>query len=81
MNNGAPLPPKSEDGDMDVVEIKQEEEEQFISIKGAAPVEVDAVNGPVTIEIENLDRGTTAEDVKVSCFVLYRLVSCSGVYS
>lgn len=69
VDNNAPSPPKTVDEDMDIVEIKQEEEDQFISIKGAAPVEVDAVNGPVTIEIENLDRGTTAEDVKVSCFV------------
>lgn len=81
VDNGAQLAPRTEDEDVDIVEIKQEEEEQFISIKGAAPLEVDAVNGPVTIEIENLDRGTTAEDVKVNCIVPYCLVSCSGVCS
>ncbi|KAF9548486.1 hypothetical protein EC957_006299 [Mortierella hygrophila] len=76
VDNSAPLSSKSEDGDMDIVEIKQEEEEQFISIKGAAPVEVDVVNGPVTIEIENLDRGTTAEDVKVVCSRFGEIKSC-----
>ncbi|KAG0285209.1 hypothetical protein BGZ96_010479 [Linnemannia gamsii] len=77
--NNAPLPPKSDsvaDVDMDTVVIKQEEEEQIISIKGAAPVEMDTVNGPVTIEIENLDRGTTAEDVKVVCSRFGEIKSC-----
>ncbi|KAG0310158.1 hypothetical protein BGZ97_012752 [Linnemannia gamsii] len=78
-NNSAPLPPMSDnvaDANMDIVEIKQEEEEQVITIKGAAPVEVDTVNGPVTIEIDNLDRGTTAEDVKVVCSRFGEIKSC-----
>ncbi|KAF8942433.1 hypothetical protein BGZ47_006477 [Haplosporangium gracile] len=77
-DNSTPLPPKTESvlDDMDIVEIKQEEEEQIISIKGAAPVEVDIVNGPVTIEIDNLDRGTTAEDVKVVCSRFGEIKSC-----
>jgi len=39
-----------------------------VSIKGSAPnstVAFRGESGPVTIEIENLDPGTTAEDVKV----------------
>lgn len=84
--NNAPLPSKPDsvaDVDMDTVVIKQEEEEeQIISIKGAAPVELDTVNGPVTIEIENLDRGTTAEDVKVNsqkrCLLFCSFVSYSA---
>ncbi|KAK3805260.1 MAG: hypothetical protein JOS17DRAFT_781414 [Linnemannia elongata] len=75
-DNSSTLPSKTENEDMDIVEIKQEEEEQFISIKGAAPLEVDSVNGPVTIEIENLDRGTTAEDVKVVCSRFGEIKSC-----
>ncbi|KAF9156496.1 hypothetical protein BG015_004708 [Linnemannia schmuckeri] len=78
-DNSTLLPPKTEsvsDDNMDIVEIKQEEEEQIISIKGAAPVEVDTENGPVTIEIDNLDRGTTAEDVKVVCSRFGEIKSC-----
>ncbi|KAG0272658.1 hypothetical protein BGZ95_011560 [Linnemannia exigua] len=78
-NSGTLAAPKAEsisDHEMASPEIKREEEEQVISIKGAAPVEVDTANGPVTIEIENLDRGTTAEDVKVVCSRFGEIKSC-----
>ena len=48
-------------------------EEGPIVIKGIAPAEVEVSirgeSGPVTIEIENLDPGTTTEDVKVRMFL------------
>ncbi|KAG0372308.1 hypothetical protein BGX24_000430 [Mortierella sp. AD032] len=78
-NNGALVASKAEsisDYEMSSPEIKLEEEEQTISIKGAAPVDVDVMNGPVTIEIENLDSGTTAEDVKVVCSRFGEIKSC-----
>jgi hypothetical protein len=73
VENSGLAEPKTEsitDHEMAPLEIKQEEQEQIISIKGAAPIEVDTVTGPVTIEIENLDRETTAEDVKVNLSML-----------
>ncbi|KAF9900368.1 hypothetical protein EC991_007442 [Linnemannia zychae] len=77
-DNGELVAPMAEsiDHEMAMPEIKQEEQEQSISIKGAAPVEVDNMNGAVTIEIENLDPGTTAEDVKVVCSRFGEIKSC-----
>jgi hypothetical protein len=64
----------SMDVDMDV-------DNSPIAIKGSAPgqqsVAFRGESGPVTIEIENLDPGTTTDDVKVYvlcalCFLLHR---------
>ncbi|KAF9179913.1 hypothetical protein BGZ51_006563 [Haplosporangium sp. Z 767] len=51
----------------------------MISIKGSAPntsVAFRGESGPVTIEIENLDPGTTAEDVKYVCSRFGEILSC-----
>lgn len=48
-----------------------------ISIRGVAPGESVAFrgeSGPATIEIENLDPGTTADDVKVRFFFLLTFI-------
>ncbi|KAF9201347.1 hypothetical protein BGZ49_008395 [Haplosporangium sp. Z 27] len=50
-----------------------------LSIKGVAPepdLSFKGEGGPVTIEIENLDPGTTAEDVKVVCSRFGEIKSC-----
>ncbi|KAF9921921.1 hypothetical protein FBU30_008013 [Linnemannia zychae] len=75
-NNKVSSTAKSMDVEMASIEVKQEEEEQAINIKGVAPIETDHVNGPVTIEIDNLDPETTAEDVKVVCSRFGEIKSC-----
>ncbi|KAF9895553.1 hypothetical protein BX616_009411, partial [Lobosporangium transversale] len=62
----------SMDMDMDM-------EDSNLSIKGSAPnssVTFRGESGPVTIEIENLDPGTTAEDVKYVCSRFGEIRSC-----
>ncbi|KAI7823209.1 hypothetical protein BC939DRAFT_452143 [Gamsiella multidivaricata] len=60
--------------------VSMDIDDQPISIKGAAPAVADlgtnSDNGPVTIEIENLDPGTTAEDVQVVCSRFGEIRSC-----
>ncbi|KAG0098735.1 hypothetical protein BGZ93_010532 [Podila epicladia] len=63
--------PETVDLDMDV--------DTPISIRGVAPGESVAFrgeSGPVTIEIENLDPGTTADDVKYVCSRFGEIKSC-----
>ncbi|KAK3814956.1 MAG: hypothetical protein J3Q66DRAFT_343468 [Benniella sp.] len=64
----------------DVLPGGMELEEGPIVIKGIAPAEVEVSikgeSGPVTIEIENLDPGTTTEDVKVVCSRFGEIRSC-----
>ncbi|KAI1321425.1 hypothetical protein EDD11_005116 [Mortierella claussenii] len=51
----------------------------IVSIKGSAPnsnVVFRGESGPVTIEIENLDPGTTADDVKYVCSRFGEIKSC-----
>ncbi|KAF9290200.1 hypothetical protein BGZ68_007671 [Mortierella alpina] len=71
----APIPvPMNMDMDMDM-----EEPDVMISIKGSAPgssVAFRGESGPVTVEIENLDPGTTSEDVKYVCSRFGEILSC-----
>ncbi|CAO3568044.1 unnamed protein product [Mortierella alpina] len=70
------------------VSTPMDTDENVLMIRGRAPasgVEVDQSddNGPATIEMENLDPETTAEDVKVVCsrFGEIRSCVCSNGYS
>ncbi|KAF9964427.1 hypothetical protein BGZ70_006476 [Mortierella alpina] len=73
----APIPVAMDmamDMDMDM-----EQPDEMISIKGSAPgssVAFRGESGPVTIEIENLDPGTTSEDVKYVCSRFGEILSC-----
>ncbi|KAF9951795.1 hypothetical protein BGZ72_006753 [Mortierella alpina] len=71
----APIPvPMDMDMDMDM-----EQPDEMISIKGSAPgssVAFRGESGPVTVEIENLDPGTTSEDVKYVCSRFGEILSC-----
>ncbi|KAG0203849.1 hypothetical protein BGX28_004019, partial [Mortierella sp. GBA30] len=64
----------SMDMDMDI-----SQDDSMISIKGSAPgssVAFRGESGPVTVEIENLDPGTTSEDVKYVCSRFGEILSC-----
>ncbi|KAF9929719.1 hypothetical protein BGZ67_006170 [Mortierella alpina] len=71
----APIPvPMDMDMDLDL-----EQPDGMISIKGSAPgssVAFRGESGPVTVEIENLDPGTTSEDVKYVCSRFGEILSC-----
>ncbi|KAF9583737.1 hypothetical protein BGW38_008703 [Lunasporangiospora selenospora] len=70
-NNRAP---EKDSSSMDV-----DMEDTSISIRGSAPgsnVSFKGESGPVTIEIENLDPETTAEDVKYVCSRFGEIKSC-----
>ncbi|KAF9998462.1 hypothetical protein BGZ79_007839 [Entomortierella chlamydospora] len=67
-------PASSMDMDMDM-----DTDEGTLSFVGSAPnssVAFRGESGPVTIEIENLDPGTTAEDVKYVCSKFGEIRSC-----
>ncbi|KAF9349328.1 hypothetical protein BGX26_012360 [Mortierella sp. AD094] len=67
-----PTPSTNMDMDMDM-------DEGTLSFVGSAPnsnVAFRGESGPVTIEIENLDPGTTAEDVKYVCSKFGEIKSC-----
>ncbi|KAF9560529.1 hypothetical protein EC968_006132 [Mortierella alpina] len=71
----APIP-AAMDMDMD---MDMEQPDGMISIKGSAPgssVAFRGESGPVTVEIENLDPGTTSEDVKYVCSRFGEILSC-----
>ncbi|KAF9097600.1 hypothetical protein BGX27_000940 [Mortierella sp. AM989] len=72
----AEVKPAPMDMDMD---MDMEADEGMVSIKGSAPntnVIFRGESGPVTIEIENLDPGTTADDVKYVCSKFGEIKSC-----
>ncbi|KAF8931739.1 hypothetical protein EDD21DRAFT_380690 [Dissophora ornata] len=60
--------------------VKMDTDSSPISIKGVVPtggeLSFRGEGGPATIEIENLDPGTTAEDVKVVCSRFGEIRSC-----
>ncbi|KAF9113566.1 hypothetical protein BGX27_001273 [Mortierella sp. AM989] len=76
------IKPESEESTPEVIspEMSMDLDDGPLSIKGAAPSSSDSPfqgeSGPVTIEIENLDPGTTSEDVKVVCSRFGEIKSC-----
>ncbi|KAF9346332.1 hypothetical protein BGX26_002186 [Mortierella sp. AD094] len=70
----------SPDNENSSSEMTMDLDDGALSIKGAAPsvpeLSFKGEGGPVTIEIENLDPGTTAEDVKVVCSRFGEIKSC-----
>ncbi|KAF9159689.1 hypothetical protein BGX21_011098 [Mortierella sp. AD011] len=72
-----PVSPNNENSSMDMT---MDLDDGALSIKGAAPpapeLSFKGEGGPVTVEIENLDPGTTAEDVKVVCSRFGEIKSC-----
>ncbi|KAG0304414.1 hypothetical protein BGZ98_005534 [Dissophora globulifera] len=62
------------------MEMDMDADSSVVSIKGSAlgtsSVAFRGESGPVTIEIENLDPGTTAEDVKFVCSRFGEIKSC-----
>ncbi|KAF9085075.1 hypothetical protein BGX29_006484 [Mortierella sp. GBA35] len=62
------------------VDMEVDDSNSMISIKGSAPGQTVAFrgeSGPVTIEIENLDPGTTTDDVKYVCSRFGEIRSCA----
>ncbi|KAG0297923.1 hypothetical protein BGZ98_000377 [Dissophora globulifera] len=63
------------DNDTEMGPVAMDEDDKGISIKGIAPPP-GTDNFPATIEIENLDSETTAEDVKMVCSRFGEILSC-----
>ncbi|KAF8924237.1 hypothetical protein EDD21DRAFT_419263 [Dissophora ornata] len=77
-NSNSRVPEASSSMNMDM-DMDMDAEDGVVSIKGSAPstsVTFRGESGPVTIEIENLDPGTTAEDVKYVCSRFGEIKSC-----
>ncbi|KAG0003035.1 hypothetical protein BGZ80_005865 [Entomortierella chlamydospora] len=70
----------SPDNENSSTDMTMDLDDGALSIKGAAPsapeLSFKGEGGPVTVEIENLDPGTTAEDVKVVCSRFGEIKSC-----
>ncbi|KAF9130625.1 hypothetical protein BGW39_002855 [Mortierella sp. 14UC] len=79
-NRAAARAPAANSSSMSM-DVDMEVDNNPIAIKGSAPAQQSVAfrgeSGPVTIEIENLDPGTTTDDVKYVCSRFGEIKSCA----